>query len=127
MKRKLLWGTGITAAALAIACGGAPAADPAPDDLADPFATTAPAKKAPGLGDGTYTVPGEVRPGTYVTTVPADAINCYWARLRNMDGELEGIITNGNLAPGARGRFTVKATDKGVQLTGGCRWTVAKQ
>lgn len=74
---------------------------------------------APVLGEGTWEVPGEVKPGTYTTT--ADH-HCYWARLSSFDGSFDAIITNGNLDPGARGRLTVKKTDKGLDLRGSCQW-----
>lgn len=73
----------------------------------------------PTLGEGTWEVPSEVKPGTYTTT--ADD-HCYWARLSSFDGGLDAIITNGNLDPGARGRITVKKADKGLELTGSCEW-----
>lgn len=82
-----------------------------------------PPKAAPAaitVSDGTWSVSDEIKPGTYTTT--ADG-SCYWARLRNFDGELDSIITNGLLNDGARGRMTIKNTDAGVELTGRCTWT----
>jgi hypothetical protein len=71
--------------------------------------------------DGTWAVGSDIKPGTYVTSRNT-GLGCYWARLRNFDGELNSIIANGDLATGANGRFTVKRTDKGVELSGGCVW-----
>lgn len=76
-----------------------------------------------GLGAGTWSVPGEVKPGTYVTTADGP---CYWARLKDFDGELTSISANGNLTDGDRGRVSVKAGDKGLELSGNCVWKAAK-
>lgn len=72
---------------------------------------------------GIWEVPGEVKPGTYTTT--ADD-HCYWARLKNFDGELDSINANGNIDPGQRGRIVVKRSDKGLELRGDCVWKAAK-
>jgi hypothetical protein len=72
---------------------------------------------------GTWSVPGEVKPGTYVTTGVG---HCYWARLKDFDGGFESIIANANLDDGERGRLTVKASDKGLELRGDCKWAPAK-
>jgi hypothetical protein len=69
-------------------------------------------------GDGTFPVPGDVKPGTYTSARPA--LNCYWARLKSLDGSLNAIIANGNSAGPAT--VTVKATDKGFQTTGCAEW-----
>jgi hypothetical protein len=71
------------------------------------------------VGPGTWAVPAEVHPGTYITTAPA---HCYWARLSSTDGELASIIANENLPPGARGRITIKKTDAAIKLDGPCIW-----
>jgi hypothetical protein len=47
-------------------------------------------------GDGAFRVPQEVKPGTYRTGGDAGG-NCYWARLRNLSGDLESIAANGNV------------------------------
>lgn len=108
-------------------------AEPAPTvTVTKTVVATAPAVKQPAntkakvtaavpttVGDGTWEVGAEVQPGTY--TVTSDGY-CYWARLKNFDGELDSIITNGNLDPGARGRVTVRKSDKGIELAGGCTW-----
>lgn len=127
-------------AVVALVCGatvaiGALAGDPNPaatatQDSAEPMAEPAQTKAAPaaapaakGLKAGTWEVGTEVKAGTYTTT--ADG-HCYWARLKNFDGDLDAIVANGNLDPGQRGRLTVKAADKGLELTGDCIWTRAK-
>lgn len=81
-------------------------------------------KKATGatITGGTWTVPDEVKPGTYTTT--ADG-TCGWARLKSFDGDLDAIVANGYIKDGQRGRLVVKKTDKGLQLIGDCAWTRA--
>ena len=88
-------------------------------------ASAKPKPKAVEVAEGTWQVGSEVKPGTYTTTAGADAINCYWARLKSFDGDFDAIISNGNIAPGGRGRIAVKASDKGLQLEGPCVWTRA--
>lgn len=84
----------------------APAAAPKPA----PVAVTIP-------GDGTFEVPGDMKPGKYRSAKPASG-NCYWARLRTLDtSDLEAIIANGNSAGPTV--VTVKRTDK-VFETAGC-------
>lgn len=97
---------------------------PATVTQVDTSASAVPARSAkPGYSAGTWKVPSEVKPGTYVTTVPDEAfIGCYWARVRDFEGGVNSIIANDIVSPGARGRFTVKAGDAGVELTGDCVW-----
>jgi hypothetical protein len=111
-----------------IACGTAPDNKAVPADVAaDAGLASAPpaAKKQPGTVDsGTWKVGAEVKPGTYLATAET---HCYWARLRNFDGELTSIIANGNLEPGQRGRLTVKSTDKGLEVNGDCLWVLDRK
>jgi hypothetical protein len=44
------------------------------------------------FGDGMFMVPAEVQPGTWRSEGASGA--CYWARLSNFSGELDGIIAN---------------------------------
>lgn len=90
---------------------------------------TKPVEQAPSFlpEDGTLEVGPDVKPGTYKTTVPADSIGCYWARLRNTSGEMAGIIANGVAQPGSRVTITIKATDAAVELRGcGRAWKRAR-
>lgn len=112
---------------VALGCAADPGAETPSTDPLNVEASTAadpPAKPVSGqLKAGTWEVPGEVKPGTYTTTAEGP---CYWARLKNFDGELSSILANGNLDPDQRGRLTVKKTDKGLELTGDCVWVRAK-
>jgi hypothetical protein len=85
-----------------------------------------PAKKTEepsGLGDGTYEVGVDVKPGRYKTVVPDDSRNCYWARLKNDSGELSAIIANENNSPGARVSVTIKKSDRFFSSRGCGDWT----
>lgn len=114
---------------LAVGCagcaGGATGSGPAdPNPPAVVVQGTAqPAESKPaGVGDGQHAVGVDIKPGTYVTTVPAGGLGCYWARVKDFSGELNSIIANGNIPVDGRGRVDVKASDKGVEFMGGCTW-----
>lgn len=118
----------LLAATFAIGCSGAATPDAPPLD--DSPAVTSPAAKVNGFTDGQYRVGSDIKPGTYTTTVRGKAsdplTSCYWARLKSFDGNLGSVNANGNLAGGAHGRVTVKASDVGVEFAGGCVWVKAK-
>lgn len=101
-----------------------PQADPAP--VASTTATPAPAKKvAPKVfkpTDGTWAVPGEVKPGTYVAVVPDDLFDfCGWFVRTGPDPEDVRDFGSGN--KGDRMRVTIKATDKEFESKGCGTWT----
>lgn len=82
-----------------------------------------PPKEEPaGLGDGTYEVGEDIKPGRYKTVVPADSANCYWARMKDDSGELDAIIANENNQPGARVSVTIKKSDGFFKSTGCGDW-----
>ena len=111
-------------AAIGAATGGGndnPAAPSIVVTTGDAPATTK-ATPPPGAGAGTYLVGEDIKAGTYRTTVPADEINCYWARLRDLDGSLNSTIDNGNLRTGAKGVVVIKRSDKAVEFIGSCLW-----
>lgn len=100
-------------------------ADQPPPD--SPAPEPEPEPEPEGFGAGTWEVGAEIPSGTYVTTAPDGGAfaGCYWARLSGFTGDLDQIIANGNLNPGARGRITITESDTGVELTGDCRWVAA--
>ena len=69
-------------------------------------------------GNGTFSVPGDVKPGTYKTD---GGDFCYWARLRSLDGEFSSIIAN-NISPTGPQTVTIKSTDKGFKTTSCGLW-----
>lgn len=111
-------GSVVGTAGASAAVEAAPAAKPVA-----PKATKV-APKPVELTSGTWAVPSEVKPGTYVTTV--EGFHCYWARLSGLDGDLGDIRADENLWEGDRGRITVRASDKGLKLTGDCVWRPVK-
>lgn len=74
------------------------------------------------FGGGQYTVPDQIEPGTYVTTMAIQdegAENaCTWTRL----GPNRTPIDEDYLSFGERGRVTVKASDVAVAFEGDCKW-----
>jgi hypothetical protein len=80
------------------------------------------------FGDGTTLVGatgGQVKPGLYTAAVPAGGM-CLWERLRDLSGQLPGIITDG-LVFGGRQFLQVLPTDKAVRSAGCGVWDTPKQ
>jgi hypothetical protein len=74
---------------------------PAPKPTQPPAAT---------IEQGTWAVPDEVKPGTYVSD---GGEGCYWARLRDLTGGINSIIANGGDV--GRQRVTILRSDKGFE------------
>jgi hypothetical protein len=73
-------------------------------------------------GSGTYLVGSDVEPGTYRSTGAADEGGiCYWARLKDADGDLDSIIAN-DVGAGSQ-IVTIKATDGAFSSRGCATWT----
>lgn len=68
--------------------------------------------------DGIYLVGTDIKPGTYRGGVGQG--DCYWARLSNTDGGLDGILANSN---GGNQVVTIKKTDKAFETTRCGEWT----
>lgn len=86
------------------------------------FAGTAHAAPTFG-GDGTYTVGGDIQPGIYHTSGPADGNDsCYWERDSDLDGTLDSIIANDNI----KGPTTVRisSTDAAFKTDGCAPWVM---
>jgi hypothetical protein len=65
-----------------------------------------------------YLVGRDIQPGTYKGEAGADfADSCYWARLSNVAGELDGILANDN----ATGQFYVQVAASDFALSTGCQ------
>jgi len=118
--------------------GDAPAADTVTETVtAPPKTVKAPAKtvtappktvtvkakpKAPAAtipGDGTYAVGSDIKPGTYVSSVP-DSGNCYWARLKDTNGDLNSILSNNNSS--GQSLVTILPSDKFFETDGCNTW-----
>ena len=73
----------------------------------------------PGIGDGTFRVAVDIKPGTYRTRTPSP--NCYWERLSGFSGALSDVIANDNTdAPAV---VTIKATDAGFKSDSCAPWS----
>ncbi len=69
------------------------------------------------LGPGMYIVGTEIQPGTYKGLGGADILDsCYWARLRDVRGELDSIIANDN----AIGQFYIQVSANDFALQTAC-------
>jgi hypothetical protein len=74
-------------------------------------ATPKPTQPPPAtIEQGTWAVPDEVKPGTYVSD---GGEGCYWARLRDLTGGINSIIANGGNV--GRQRVTILRSDKGFE------------
>jgi hypothetical protein len=100
------------------------AAAPAAPTVTVTAAAAAATSAAPaGIGDGTYVVGTDIKPGLYKTSGPADTgalANCYWERDRDLSGGMDSIIANDN----ASGPTTVQisASDKAFKTSGCAPW-----
>jgi hypothetical protein len=67
---------------------------------------------------GMYLVGRDIQPGTYKGEAGADfSDSCYWARLSNVAGELDGILANDN----ATGQYYVQVAASDFALSTGCQ------
>ncbi len=116
--RTFVTAVAVPLAVLSMACGASPSSNSGSVGAQDPVvaseeaAKAAPAPTGPitAFADGIYEVgtgPGQVVPGKYKTTPPAD---CYWERLKGTSGS-DDIIANDNLAAGAPAIVTILKTD----------------
>jgi hypothetical protein len=71
------------------------------------------------FGDGTYQVGTDVQPGTYRTRQGSP--NCYYERLKNFAGGMNGILANG--VTSAPAVVTIEPTDAGFNSQGCGTWT----
>lgn len=92
---------------------------------ATPVTTTPPTTKpkpkpqepASSFDDGIWRVGKDIRPSTYRTS---GSDGCYWARLRNLSGEFDAIIANGN--PSGPAVVTISPRDVGFESQGCGTW-----
>ena len=69
---------------------------------------------------GTYIVGRDIKPGTYQGQAGDDILeSCYWARLKDVSGDLDSIIANEN----AMGSYYVQVRESDFALTTGCPLT----
>jgi hypothetical protein len=126
------WPTVIITAVAALSLGGiignvgdtAPTAEPSATSTASkpaeaksaPSASKAPEAKKTServaestIGEGTYQIGVDAQPGRYKTTVPQNSSGCYWERTKDDSGDMDSIIANDTVNPGARASITVNS------------------
>jgi hypothetical protein len=86
--------------------------EPAPTAAKAPTTknTTKPESKST-MGEGTYEIGVDAKPGRYKTRVPEDSPVCYWEKTKDDTGDFDSLIANAELEPGARASVTVKSGD----------------
>jgi hypothetical protein len=108
-----------------LAQGSATTEQPSPELTRRTPATGSAASPVASFGDGTWSVPDEVKPGTYTATVPKQEFAfCFWQRLNDFSGNAENIIAYGSGDEGDRMRVTISAKDRGFQTDGCGTWTL---
>lgn len=80
-----------------------------------PVTPAAPSYPLTTVTEGTYLVGSEITAGRWVTD---GADYCYYARLRNLDGTLSGIIANGNTS--GHTTIAVSPKDAALEVKGTC-------
>jgi hypothetical protein len=132
VKRTALIGCLIVLAGLSIACGSAGNSSPTGTTKDQPVVAVTSAASTPKViastagtisGDGIFSVPTQVKLGTYRTVVPADSYSCYWERLKDASGDFEAIIANDVGQPGSQLVVQIKKTDKFFKTEGCGTWT----
>ena len=75
---------------------------------------TNPATPATKIGEGTFRVGVDIKPGRYTTTVPKDSLGCYWERTRSYDGGDPNatIAKADSVARGTKVTVDIAPTDK---------------
>jgi hypothetical protein len=77
-------------------------------------------------GSGTWHVPAQVPPGTYMVTATGNVFGCAWYRLSKDDGKPRSEIEAGSVNRGSFSVFTVASTDKLVRFRGECAWALTE-
>jgi hypothetical protein len=74
-----------------------------------------------GLQPGVWLVGSQITPGVYRTNASS---GCYWARLRDFSGTLDGIIANDFVSGGGQVLVEIRSGDVGIEADGDCgTWT----
>jgi len=69
------------------------------------------------IGPGTYLIGRDIQPGRYRGQAGTDFLDsCYWGRLSDVSGELNGLLANDN----ATGQYFVEVAGTDFALTTGC-------
>jgi hypothetical protein len=95
-----------------------------------PALAAVPEKAFPGVrinyaGSGTFRVPSQVTPGTYIVTTSGLTFGCSWVRLKADDDKPKSEIDSGTVNRGGFDRFTVGSSDRVLKLFGDCMWAAS--
>lgn len=74
------------------------------------------------VGSGTFQVPAQATPGTYIVTASGLTFGCSWIRLKADDDKPKSEIDSGTVNRGGFDRFTVGSGDRLLKLLGDCMW-----
>lgn len=74
------------------------------------------------VGGGTFQVPAQAAPGTYIVTASGNTFGCSWLRLKADDDRQKSVIDSGTVNRGEFGQFTVSRSDRVLKLLGDCMW-----
>lgn len=75
------------------------------------------------VGSGTFTVPAQVTPGSYIVAAGnTSPFGCSWIRLKADDDKPKSVIDSGTVNRGGFDRFTVGSGDRVLKLLGDCTW-----
>lgn len=74
------------------------------------------------VGSGTFQVPAQATPGTYIVTASGLTFGCSWIRLKADDDRPRSVIGSGSVSRGGFDRFTVGGADRVLRLLGDCMW-----
>jgi hypothetical protein len=92
---------------------------PAPTAIAE---RAFPGTRISYVGAGTFQVPAQVIPGTYIVTASGLTFGCAWIRLKADDDRPKSVIDEGSVSRGGFDRFTVGPSDRVLKLLGDCTW-----
>lgn len=95
---------------------------PAPTAIAE---RAFPGMRVNYVGSGTFKVPSQVAPGTYIVTASGLTFGCSWVTLTADNDKPKSVGDSGTVNRGAFGQFTVAPTDRVLKLIGDC--TTARQ
>jgi hypothetical protein len=74
------------------------------------------------VGSGTFQVPAQATPGTYIVAAGSSTFGCAWERLKADDDKPKSVIDSGTVNRGGFDRFTVASGDRVLKLLGDCTW-----
>lgn len=117
----------IPASFIGYARGGGPGTDTASfqEVTSSPGRAVFPGAQVNYTGSGTFKVPDQAPPGTYMLTAASNTYGCSWKRLKSLDGKLRSTIDGRLFNKSGFDTFTVARTDRYVMFIGDCTWRLS--